>query len=177
MARGIAQLYLALTQILPLPVVIGIAAVAVVLGLPMWVESIRGRQINGLVRRMVRAEPAERQQLAQQALVLAGTRPRRLLLVAEASVKYDQRRLREAAVDALARHGGDPRDVPAARRRPQAVPQGAGPGGRRDPHRAAAGAGARRRRRRALRGRAPRLPRRRPPRRAGGPVQRASGAR
>lgn len=111
MVRGISDLFVALEQLLPLEWVIGIGVVGAVLALPLWMESIRAKQIRGLVRRMVRADAAERQRLTGEVLRLAGTTPRRLQLVGESAVKYDQRALRERAIALLEQHGGDPRDV------------------------------------------------------------------
>jgi hypothetical protein len=122
MVRGISDLFVALA-FLPLPVVVGIGVAGAVVALPMWLESIRAKQIRGMVRRMVRADPPERQRLSAEVFRLAGVRARRLVLLAESAVKYDQRSLREAAVAALEASGGDPRDVQRLRevdRKPEA---------------------------------------------------------
>lgn len=81
-------------------VLVGIAAAV----LPPWLESVRGKQIKGFVRRMVRAEDNERTALAEQALTLAGHKRIRLVGLALEALRYDQRSLRDAALARLDRH-------------------------------------------------------------------------
>ncbi|MEQ1564987.1 MAG: hypothetical protein ABMA64_05065 [Myxococcota bacterium] len=98
---ALGNLLMSLTQILPLKVVIGLAAAIVVIGAPFWFESVRDRQIRGAVRRMVRADPASRAALAERAVGLAGDKPHRLRVVVDSAIKYDQRALRDQALDQL----------------------------------------------------------------------------
>lgn len=84
-----------------LPFVLGAIAV---LALPPWLESVRGKQIKGFVRRMVRASDPERDALAERALTIAGQRRVRLVGLALEAMRYDQRGLRDQALARLARH-------------------------------------------------------------------------
>jgi hypothetical protein len=101
MVAGISQLIEGLALFLPLEVVVGIVSVGGVLALPLWFESIRDKQIRGLVRRMVRASGTERDELVQRAFQLAGDRPRRLGTLVRQAIHYDQRQLRDQALAAL----------------------------------------------------------------------------
>jgi len=74
------------------------------LAMPPWLESVRGKQINGFVRRMIRAERPERDALADRVLHIAGQRRARLVGLALAAMRYDQRDLRDAALARLERH-------------------------------------------------------------------------
>lgn len=80
-----------------------LAAVAA-LALPPWLESVRGKQIKGTVRRMVRADERERAHLATRALELAGHKRIRLVGLALEALRYDQRLLRDRALARLESH-------------------------------------------------------------------------
>ncbi|MCB9686616.1 MAG: hypothetical protein H6738_08035 [Alphaproteobacteria bacterium] len=95
MARVLGQLIETLSMFMPLKVVLGIVVILGLLGAPFWLESVRDRQIRGTVRRMVRAERPERDELANRVLTLADGKPGRLRAVVEAATRYDQRDLRE----------------------------------------------------------------------------------
>jgi signal transduction histidine kinase len=111
MVRGISDLIQGLALFFPLKVVIGIVGVGGVLALPFWFESVRDKQLRGLVRRMVRASEAERAQLVRRAFELAAGRPRRLGTLVRQAIHYDQRRLRDEALAALEATGQAPADV------------------------------------------------------------------
>lgn len=88
-----------------IPIVIGVLGA---LAAPFWLESVRGKQIKGAVRRMVRASEDERPPLAERALSLAGTRRTRLIALVQEAMRYDQRALRDEALVRLERvHRGD----------------------------------------------------------------------
>ncbi len=101
MARGFGEMMQALGALLPPEWLAAVAGVLLVVAVPFWLESMRGKQIRGAVRRMVRAEPEAREALIAQVMHLAGTRPRRLVTAVQQAMKYDQRELRDAALAVL----------------------------------------------------------------------------
>lgn len=103
---GIGQLLKALAALLPWKVVVALGVAIAIVGAPLWLESIRDRQIRGAVRQMVRAEPEAREELVRRAFALCGERPRRLLALAETAIRYDQRALRDEALAKLEAAGG-----------------------------------------------------------------------
>ncbi|MEQ1500744.1 MAG: hypothetical protein ABMB14_00870 [Myxococcota bacterium] len=98
---GLGTLLRSLAVILPLKVVIGLSVLTAVLLAPAWFESIRDRQLRGLVRRMVRADAVQRAQLTTEALTLAMGKERRLVTLVEQASKYDQPPVRARALEAL----------------------------------------------------------------------------
>ena len=70
-----------------IPIVIGVLAVVL---LPAWLESVRSKQIKGAVRRMVRADPAERDRLYARAFGLAAQRRGRLVGLIQEGLRYGQ---------------------------------------------------------------------------------------
>ena len=84
-----------------LPFVLGAVAL---LALPPWLESVRGKQIKGYVRRMVRADDSERRELHERVLSIAGQRRTRLVGLALEAMRYDQRALRDQALLRLDAH-------------------------------------------------------------------------
>ena len=101
MGRGIADLFVAMNALLPTEVVVGIGVVLGVVAVPLWIESIRQKQIRGMVRRMVRADDEQRTRLRLELFALANGRARRLIGIAQQAAKYDQRRLKDEAIAAL----------------------------------------------------------------------------
>lgn len=73
--QGIGTFFQTLTTLLPPWLSIPLAVIAGLWLLRGMVFRTRARQIRGLVRRMVRASPAERERLYQVALGRAGTHP------------------------------------------------------------------------------------------------------
>jgi hypothetical protein len=78
---GIGQLIADLSALVPPWVLWTLALVLLVVAVPGYQYSIRERQVRERVRRMVRAEPARRAQLVEDALTLAGRNPHLLALV------------------------------------------------------------------------------------------------
>ncbi|MBX2797075.1 MAG: hypothetical protein KTR31_05390 [Myxococcales bacterium] len=70
-----------------------------------WLESVRGKQIKGAIRRMVRAPESEHSALARRALDLAGTRRGRLIGLVQEAIRYGQHSL---VKEGLARLEADP---------------------------------------------------------------------
>jgi len=102
-----------------LPFVLGgIAVVA----LPPWLESVRGKQIKGFVRRMVRAGERERADLAARVLHIAGRRRVRLVGLALEAMRYDQRALRDQALARLEQHPRGRLDAAKLRERFEKAP-------------------------------------------------------
>ncbi|MEO0603399.1 MAG: hypothetical protein AAF211_18310 [Myxococcota bacterium] len=99
-------------------VVAGLALVA----LPPWLESVRGKQIKGCVRRMVRADDRERAALSDRALHLAGARRLRLVGLALEAMRYDQRLLRDEALARLQQHPKGRVDAKKLRQRFEKAP-------------------------------------------------------
>lgn len=86
-------------------------ALLLVVAAPIWLRMVRGRQVGGLVRRMVRADPTERERLGDEVLGLAGTRDGLLLIAAEQAHRYDQRVFRDRVLAVLEARGAVPQDV------------------------------------------------------------------
>lgn len=122
MTRVLSDVAKLLSQIVPpwalLPalLLLGLAAV------PVWLRMVRARQIGGRIRRMVRAEPADREQLANEVLELAGDRDALLLTAAEQAIRYDQRGLRDRVIAALDARGTSPAEVAHLRSKTRASP-------------------------------------------------------
>lgn len=103
---GLSTLARMLGDLLPPRFLFPALAVLILLMLPSWYENMREKQIRGVVRRMVRAEPVERDALYSQALELAGQKRRRLHTLAGEAIRYDQRALRDRALVLLEQTGG-----------------------------------------------------------------------
>lgn len=98
---GLGTLVRTLGTVLPPWLVIPVAIVLLLAFLPAWVETMRHKQLRGLVRRMVRAEEAPRRALIDRALALARGRGPRLAVIVEQAMKYGQRALMDEALAAL----------------------------------------------------------------------------
>jgi hypothetical protein len=122
MMTGISDLVTALRTIFPPWVLVAMGAVALVTLGPRWIESMRDKQLRGLVRRMIRADSAERTRLREQILGIAGTRPGRLVAVVLHAIHYDQRHLRDTALRTLEATGAAPADVTRLRARIEKPP-------------------------------------------------------
>lgn len=105
MVAGLGQLVKALASIVPAPVAIGIGVVLAVALAPRWLQSVRERQLRGLVRRMIRADPPERESLRAEAFALAGTDVERLRVLLLAAVKYTQRPVIDGVIAAFDARG------------------------------------------------------------------------
>lgn len=119
---GISQLITGLRTIFPLWMLVAMGVVAAIALGPRWIESMRDKQLRGLVRRMVRAEPDERQRLRDEITAIAGHRPGRLIAVVLHAIHYDQRGLRDAALATLDATGAAPADVKRLRARIEKPP-------------------------------------------------------
>ncbi len=104
MFRIFSDLGQALSTLVPpwaLPwVLVAIGAAAV----PLWLESVRGKQIKGAIRKMVRASDGERPALAERALSLAGASRGRLIGLVQEALRYGQPALAEQGLARLEAH-------------------------------------------------------------------------
>jgi len=112
MFRGIGDIVAILQSALP-PWALALVAVTVVLvGGPAWFDNVRGKQIRGQIRKMLRADgPGARAAHADEALQLAAERPRRLVTLVREAHKYQLNDLRDAALERLRDGGKSPADV------------------------------------------------------------------
>ncbi|MBT3218749.1 MAG: hypothetical protein HN348_06625 [Proteobacteria bacterium] len=109
--RGLPDLVGTLNLLLP---TWAVAIVLLLLGLaisPMWIHYVRSKQIRGLVRRMVRADEAERQLLVERAMALTANKGQRLLVVATEAHKMGQVVLRNLAMAQLEQMGGQDKEL------------------------------------------------------------------
>jgi len=90
---------------------------AALVALPLWMESVRNKQIKGALRRMLRAEGAERAQLADRALSLAGARRGRLITLIQEAIRYNLPAMRDAGLERLGAIPKAAEHVRALRRR------------------------------------------------------------
>jgi len=112
MFRGIGDIVGILQSALPPWAMALIAVAAVLVGGPAWFDNVRGKQIRGRIRKMLRAEgPEARHAFAEEALALAGERARRLVTLIREAHKYQLHDLRDRALDRLRETGGSPADV------------------------------------------------------------------
>lgn len=88
-------------MLLPPWAVLAVFVVVLLLAVPAWLDNMRIKQIRGTVRRMVRAEPDQREKLGRDALWLASRRVKRVVALVEASIQYDQRALQSEALALL----------------------------------------------------------------------------
>jgi hypothetical protein len=122
MSRAIGDLINTLTMLVPLRVLIVVAVLLAVSAAPLWMESVRDRQLRGLVRRCVRAEHTQRDTLVAEVLRIAADRPSRLRTVVHAATQYDQRDLHHRALAALEATGKAAEDVKRLRQRIEKPP-------------------------------------------------------
>ena len=122
MVRGISDLIQGVAFFVPMRVLAVLIAIALIAAAPLWFETVRDKQIRGTIRRMVRADERERQDLAASVLRLAAGRPRRLGTVVRQAIHYDQRRLRDEALAALEATGAAELEVKHLRRMIQPAP-------------------------------------------------------
>lgn len=116
---GLSQIARTLSELVPLRTLLLVLLVLAIVALPLWVETVRERQLRGTVRRMVRADPEQRAALVERAISLAGRVPRRLSVLAGEAIRYDQRDVRDRAIVALEAAGGDSRALRAKIERPK----------------------------------------------------------
>jgi len=106
MFRGIGDIVGILQQLLPPWALAILAVVVAIVGGPAWFDNVRGKQIRGQIRKLLRAEDAEaRARHGEQALALAAERPRRLVVLVREAHKYQLTDLRDRALQRL-REGG-----------------------------------------------------------------------
>lgn len=122
MVRGVSDVVSGLLVIFPPWVLIAAGLVLVVALGPRWIESMRDKQIRGLVRRMVRADRSERARLSALVTEIAGNRAGRLVATIHHAIHYDQRALRDAALARLEAGGQAPDDVERLRARIEKPP-------------------------------------------------------
>lgn len=106
MVRVAQQLIEAVTSLLPPWMVAPVLGVLVLLSVPLWLNSVRNKQISGAVRRLVRAPDAvAREALLKRIWSLAAERPSRVLVIVREAIRYDQRQLMNEAMDWLDARG------------------------------------------------------------------------
>lgn len=98
---GIGQLFKALALLVPLPVLLVLAALGALFVGPSWLESIRQRQIRGQVRQLVRADADERARIEADLLEMCGERAARWASLADAANHYGRPTLRDLAITRL----------------------------------------------------------------------------
>ncbi len=89
----------------PWPLLV-VVVVAGVFALPGWLEGLRVKRVKALLRRVTRAEPAERERLIAEAWALAEGRPEVLLALALAADRMNLPHLRDRAVRVLRSYRG-----------------------------------------------------------------------
>ena len=105
MFRGVEDMFSALAALLPPWAVAAVGIGIVLVVLPMWVKNLKVKRIRALARRMVRADPASREQLFAEILTLAEDNPDRLQATAHIAIKYGVYDLRNEAMRGLERTG------------------------------------------------------------------------
>ncbi len=109
---AIAQLVRGLSAFIPYPVLIGIVAVLVVLAIPSMIRGAHTRQIRTGVREVARATSQESRGAREEAAIeLTRGQPHLLFVLADESIRLNQRRLAERAVETLASKGTMPDEV------------------------------------------------------------------
>jgi len=99
--RGIPKIIAEIVQLLPAWLVVPFAVACLALAAPVWLHSVRVKQIGGAVRRMVRANNDTRSALHNRVFLLAGGKPGLLLIAVEQAQRYNQRALFKDAMAAL----------------------------------------------------------------------------
>lgn len=109
--RGITDILSTLTLLFPPWLLAALVVVVALYAVPAWYDGMREKQIRGLLRRRSRADGDLRQQLAQRATELAGTRARRVVVLATEAAKYGQHDLLRAGHAQLVAIGAHPADI------------------------------------------------------------------
>lgn len=124
MFRGITDIVSGLAQVVPFPVLVAILAVAAVLAFPLWLNSVRTRQIKGRLRRAARAHDADtRAAEVQAAFDITRGKPRLILSLADQAIRNGQPYAWRRALEELEESGKLELDVAALRRRVQPPPK------------------------------------------------------
>jgi len=124
MFRGITDLISTLVQLLPPEVLVPLLVLAAAAAFPLWLRSVRVRQIKGRLRSAARAHSeAERQESVDAAFERAGERPRLLVALIEQAIRNGQPRVWKRGLEALEATGKAELDLAALRRRVQAPPR------------------------------------------------------
>jgi len=125
--RVAQQLIEAVTSLLPPWMVAPVLGVLVLLSVPLWLNSVRNKQISGAVRRLVRAPDAvARAALLERIWSLAAERPSRVLVIVREAIRYDQRQLMNEAMDWLDARGEAVEDLRIIRGKMTAEPKPVG---------------------------------------------------
>ena len=77
------------------------AGITVVVAVPIWLRSVRVKQIRNAVRKLITADGAERERWSERAMMLAGTTPFLLSTVVREAIKRSQLPLRNEALARL----------------------------------------------------------------------------
>ena len=111
MFRGLTDAFQILGTLLP-PWALALLGVliAIIMG-PAWFDGVRSKQVRGRIRKLLRAESPDRARYADEALALAGERPRRLVTLVREAHKYGLRDLRDRALTRLHATGRAVEDV------------------------------------------------------------------
>lgn len=111
MTRAFTDIAQLVGQVVP-PWLLGPLAVLLLLAaLPLWLRSVRIKQIGGRTRRLIRAEGAERDALVQEIFDLTGDKPALLLAAVEHATRYGQRDVRDRAAAGLRAQGAKLQDL------------------------------------------------------------------
>jgi len=102
MGRGITEFLNLLVTLLPPWALALVAVVVLAVGIPGYRYSMKHRRIQSLVRRMVRASPAAKAKLEDEAFAAAGRNPHLLALLARNARNRSLPHVRQRALDALA---------------------------------------------------------------------------
>jgi hypothetical protein len=116
MVRALGDLINTLTIFVPLRVLVLVGVGLAITAAPYWMEAMKDRQLRGMVRRCVRAENVDRNELVDDILRRAGDKPNRLLTVVHSAAHYAQRDVHDRALAALEATGKAAADVKRLRR-------------------------------------------------------------
>ncbi len=123
MTRAFTDIAQLIGQVIPPWALVPLVLLLALAALPFWLQSVKGKQISGLARRMVRAPTEEREQMLERVLALAGSKPALLRTAIEQAIKYDHLDLRKRALAALEDTGKAPQDVAQIRAKLEPEPK------------------------------------------------------
>ncbi|MBA2321435.1 MAG: hypothetical protein H0V89_09790, partial [Deltaproteobacteria bacterium] len=92
---AVLRLFKSIESMVPIPVLVGLGLLVLVLVGPSWWDSLREREIKGLVRRIARTEAVP--DLTARAFRLAARKPSRLALIASEASRRALPALRDEA--------------------------------------------------------------------------------
>jgi uncharacterized protein HemY len=99
--QGIGQIIREIGELVPWPVLVLLVAALIAVGAPGYLHAVRLRQIRERVRRRVRADAADRDRLADEAIRLAGDNVDALVLLCREASRRGQPDLLQRAMVGL----------------------------------------------------------------------------